>query len=104
MKEENDDIMDKLVALYEEIESYHKVIMEFHDTNFIPAIHKPTEKGFYITLRCGYGGIYQMVNEWNGNDWETNATDGSYTIAYSKNKIILKNLLKDGDESTHNSL
>ena len=104
MRKENDDIMDKLVALYEEMESYHKVIMEFYDTNFIPAIHKPTEKGFYITLRCGYGGIYQMINEWNGEKWMTDSLDDSYTIAYSKNKIVLKNLLKNGDESTHNSL
>ena len=95
---------EKTKALMKELESYHKVIMEFHDTNFIPATNNPKEKGSYLTLRCGLGGIYQMINEWNGEKWMTGALDGSYTIAYSKNKIILKSLLKDVDESTHNSL
>ena len=95
---------EKLEALMKELESYHKVIMEFYDTDFIPATKNPKEKGSYLTLRCGLGGIYQMINEWNGEKWMTGALDGSYTIAYSKNKIVLKSLLKDGDESTHNSL
>ena len=98
---------EKLEALMKELESYQKEIMRFkkgEGTDFIPAIYKPKEKGCYVTLRCGYGGIYQMINEWNGKDWEVNALDGSYTIAYSREKIILKNMLKDGDGSTGDSV
>lgn len=95
---------EKIKALMKELESYHKVIMEFHDTDFIPATKNPKEKGSYLTLRCGLGGIYQMINEWNGKKWMTGALDGSYTIAYSKNKIILKNLLKNGDGNKSDSV
>ena len=95
---------EKLKALMKEMESYHKVIMEFYDTDFIPGNVRPKKKGYYLTLRCGLGGIYQMVNEWNGSSWEVNATDASYTIAYSRNTIELKSLLKDGDGSTGDSV
>jgi len=88
---------EKLEKLMKEIDSYHNEIMSFKredGTDFIPAIYKPKEKGYYITLRCGYGGIYQIVNEWDGNDWMINATDGSFTIAYSREPIELKNVEK----------
>ena len=38
----------------------------------------------YRTIRCGYGGIYEMLNTWNAaiNDWDCKVADGSYTIYY----------------------
>lgn len=40
--------------------------------------------GVYLTLRCGYGGIYQTYNIWNTakQKWEIESADGSYTIMY----------------------
>lgn len=47
------------------------------------------EAGVYLTLRCGYGGIYQMINIWN-QKWITEVADGSYTIMYKDIKPYLK--------------
>lgn len=42
------------------------------------------ESGVYLTIRCGYSGIYQQINIWDQKkkDWEIKIADGSYTIMY----------------------
>ena len=76
---------------YKEYWSYHKDIMKF-DSDFIPMTYGkgPKEEGMYITIRCGLGGIYQTLNTWKNGGWEAQALDGSFTIAYSKEKVQLK--------------
>lgn len=85
---------EKLKPLMDEIDSYKKKIFDFdrEENDFIPAKHNPKEEGYYITIRCGLSGIYQMLNEWKDNKWQINLTDDSYTIAYNRKRIYLKNL------------
>jgi len=80
--------------LVDEINSYKKKIFNFNEDehDFIPAQHDPKEEGYYITIRCGLSGIYQMLNEWKNNQWAINLTDDSYTIAYDRKKVKLKNI------------
>ena len=87
-------IEEKFKPLMDEIDSYHKRIFNFNrdEYDFIPAHHNPKEEGYYVTIRCGLSGIYQMLNEWKNNDWQINLTDNSYTIAYSRERIKLKNI------------
>lgn len=86
----------KFKKLVEEIESYDKNIMKFNrndeNLDFIPATCEPSEEGCYVTIRCGLSGIYQMLNEWKKGEWAIGVTDGSTTIAYRRNKVILKNV------------
>ena len=84
---------EKFKPLIEEINSYKKEFINFDkdcDYEFIPAQHNPKENGYYVTIRCGLSGIYQMLNEWKDDEWMIKLTDDSYTIAYSRNKIELK--------------
>lgn len=83
----------KLLDICEELKSYDKEIMTFQNTNFKPFRKGLTiDNGFYLTIRCGYSGIYTMVNEWKNGDWQTKLLDGSQTIAYDKNKLTLKSI------------
>jgi len=63
-----------------------KNILKF-DNDWKPATYNPNKEGFYMTIRCGLGGIYTMLNEWKDNSWQTKVTDDSTTIAYSKEQI-----------------
>ena len=85
---------EKLKPLMNEIDSYKKKIFNFdrEENDFIHAQHNPKEEGYYMTIRCGLSGIYQMINEWKDNKWQINLTDDSYTIAYTRKRIYLKNL------------
>lgn len=67
--------------------TYEKRIMEFnHD--FMPMnLHKPKDEGFYLTLRCGLTGVYQVLNQWKDGMWQMQVLDGSDTIAYSRERI-----------------
>jgi len=85
----------KIIDLMKEIDSYHKRIFDFNknEYDFIPAKHiNPKEEGYYLTIRCGLSGIYQMINEWKNNEWVVKLLDDSYTIAYSREKIKLKSI------------
>ena len=88
------NIEEKFKPLMDELNSYKKDIMNFNDSefDFVPANYNPKKEGYYVTIRCGLSGIYQMLNEWKNNQWMINLTDGSYTIAYSRNIIKLKNI------------
>ncbi len=47
----------------------------------------PKEDGFYITIKCGLGGIYTSLNEWEDGKWRVLTTDDSDVIAYSKEQV-----------------
>ena len=87
----------ELEKLKKELESYQKNIFDFNifdfTVDFIPA-HRtnPKESGYYITIRCGFSGIYQVVNYWRNGNWLCSRADGSQTIAFSRNPIELKSL------------
>lgn len=51
------------------------------------AKYPPKENGYYMTIRCGYGGIYFHLNEWKDGQWLLQCADGSDTIAYSSEQI-----------------
>ena len=63
-----------------------KDILKFHD-DYTPAHYTPTEEGYYMTIRCGFSGIYSCLNEWKDGKWQMEVLDGSTTIAYSKEQI-----------------
>lgn len=52
-----------------------------------PANHNPDKEGWYMTIRCGLGGIYTWPNEWKDNRWQSEATDASRTIAFSREQL-----------------
>ena len=84
-------------ALIEETKSYDKDIMRFDgdarkNIDFIPGNNDPKKDGIYVTIRCGYGGIYQTLNEWKNGKWSAAAADASFTIAYSREPIKLKSM------------
>ena len=85
---------EKFKAFCDEIESYTKNIMDFKG-QFKPAHRDPNVDGLYLTIRCGLGGIYQMLNEFKDGHWQTRVADDSRTIAYSREIITLKNNYKD---------
>jgi hypothetical protein len=47
------------------------------------------EEGYYVTIRCGLSGIYQVLNQWKDGKWQMQILDASDTIAYSKEKVEL---------------
>lgn len=67
-----------------EIKEEH--ILDFN-YDYKPANNPPKEDGFYMTIRCGLGGIYYNLNEWKEGGWQLGILDGSYVIAYSKETI-----------------
>ena len=51
------------------------------------AKYPPKEDGYYITVKCGLGGIYTILNEWKNGKWMVLTTDDSDVIAYSKEQV-----------------
>ena len=51
------------------------------------AKYPPKEDGYYITVKCGLGGIYTSLNEWKNGEWMVLATDDSDVIAYFKEQV-----------------
>ena len=41
------------------------------------------DDGLYITVRCGFSGIYTMLNDMKDGKWVTGVLDGSTTIAFA---------------------
>lgn len=79
------------MAQYNFIKNFKKTILNANeDENNNWKLFNPNHKndniepGIYLTLRCGYGGIYQIENCWDAKtkDWTMKSTDGSYTIMY----------------------
>lgn len=86
--------MANIKALSEELKSYEKKIFEFDhkDNDFRLVKYPPKDEGFYLTIRCGLSGIYTMVDQFKNNSWQIGVLDDSSVIAYSTNKITLKNI------------
>ena len=59
---------------------------DFND-NYKLAKCPPKENGYYITVKCGLGGIYTSLNEWKNGEWMILTTDDSDVIAYSKEQV-----------------
>ena len=51
------------------------------------AKYPPKEDGYYMTIKCGLGGIYTCLNEWKNGKWMVLSTDDSNVIAYSKEQV-----------------
>lgn len=83
--------MDTQDEIYKKIKSYDKKILEFDsgENDFKPAHYPPKEDGMYITIRCGFAGIYQRLDRYKDGKWQLIVLDGSKVIAYSKNKVEL---------------
>ncbi len=90
------EVNERTKKTLELIKSYEKTIFDFGDSEFKPFRKGRTylEDGFYLTIRCGLGGIYTCLNEWKSGEWQMNILDDSETIAYKKEKINL-NILDD---------
>lgn len=57
----------------------------FGNRRFVP--YRETvkvENGTYITIRCGFVGIYTMLNEMKDGNWMIEVADASFTIAFAK--------------------
>lgn len=61
-------------------------IFDFKD-DYKLAKYPPKEDGYYITVKCGLGGIYTSLNEWKNGEWMVLTTDDSDVIAYSKEQV-----------------
>jgi hypothetical protein len=70
-----------------------KDILKFHD-DYKPSNFPPSKEGFYMTIRCGLGGIYTCLNEWKDDRWQVEVADASHTIAYSKEQIPKEEVTK----------
>ena len=76
------------------MQSFEKSIVDFDKEGWLCAkikSNKPTKPGCYLTMRCGYGGIYTILDEWkeiNGEfQWSVRILDGSQIIAYKPEPI-----------------
>lgn len=47
----------------------------------------PKEDGYYITIRCGLGGIYTHLDEYKDGKWQLGIADDSNVIAYQRNPL-----------------
>ena len=66
-----------------------KNILKFNgeNENFIPAKRDPGEEGYYMTIKCGLGGLYYCLNEFKEGKWQVLSADDSYVIAYSRDPL-----------------
>ena len=68
------------------LETVH--IFDFVGENkYRPADYPPKENGYYMTIRCGFGGIYTHLDEWKDGQWMVGIADASIVIAYTKKQI-----------------
>ena len=89
-------ILEKAALVSHEMNEYRKTIFEFnHDDKnfkcFREKIH-PKEDGLYLTIRCGLGGIYTVLNEWQDGQWKLKILDGSTTIAFDPTPVVLNSM------------
>lgn len=95
----------KLRKVMGELKSYEKEIFKFEkkdDNWFVPANRDPKEDGYYLTIRCGLGGIYKTVNEWRDGYWSIETTDASFTVAFTRKPIVLKSFEIENADITFN--
>lgn len=74
--------------------SFEKSIVDFDKDGWLCTTiksNKPTEPGVYLTIRCGYSGIYTILDSWkevNGEfKWTLQVLDGSKIVAYKPEPI-----------------
>ena len=88
----------KLEKCSEWMDSVKRKVVSFHDFSiggekgyydgFKPfhkgrkAQEEAIEDGYYLTIRCGLGGIYTCFNEWKNGSWQVKVFDDSETIAF----------------------
>lgn len=75
------------------MEITHERIFDF-DHNYIPGHHKPKTPGYYMTIRCGLGGIYTNLYEWKDDKWQVGILDDSKVIAFSREQITKEQVQK----------
>lgn len=63
-----------------------KHIFDF-DGEWKLAKYPPTNNGYYMTIRCGLGGIYTSLDEWKDDRWQVGVLDDSSVIAYTKEQV-----------------
>ena len=69
------------------MEITHERIFDFKNHEYIPAHHDPKEPGYYMTIRCGLGGIYTCLDEFKTGKWQVGVLDDSSVIAYTKEQV-----------------
>lgn len=96
MEENFDETIKRLKEINKRMVEYEKSIFKFDhaENNFKPGNITPKEDGWYLTIRCGFQGIYTVLNEWKDGCWQMKCADGSYTIAYSKEKFDISKILE----------
>ena len=74
--------------------SFEKSVIDFDKDGWLCATiksNKPTKPGLYLTIRCGYSGIYTKLDSWkevNGEfKWTVQVLDGSEIVAYKPEPI-----------------
>lgn len=90
------DCNGKIIADYDEdelefIKPKSTDIIEKHIFDFNKewklAKYPPTNNGYYMTIRCGLGGIYTSLDEWKDDRWQVGILDDSSAIAYTKEQV-----------------
>lgn len=74
---------------------FEKDIFSFEGAFYLSAHRKPEKEGFYLTVRCGLGGIYTHINEWKNGKWQATSADASTVIAFSKELFPMDELIAD---------
>jgi hypothetical protein len=91
-----DETINETKRILEKMQTYEKTIFKFDhaENDFKPGKITPKEDGWYLTIRCGFPGIYTVLNEWKDGRWQMECADGSYTIAYSREKFDISKILE----------
>lgn len=89
--------IERVKLVSEEMKKYESKIFEFNhdDKNFKPFRKDritPKEDGIYLTIRCGFSGIYTVLNEWKNNSWQMECADESITIAFDPIAVELNSI------------
>lgn len=87
--------MSKAEQLAKRLAIFEKKIYDFDGFYYLSEYRTPEKEGFYLTIRCGLGGIYSHVNEWKNGKWQACAADASKVIAFSKELFDMDELVGD---------
>jgi len=87
--------MVKAEQLAKRLATVEKKIYDFDGLYYLSEKRTPGKEGFYLTIRCGLGGIYTHVNEWKNGKWQSEVADASKVIAFSKELFDMDKLVGD---------
>ena len=84
--------MNKIEEYLKQTKSFQKQLYTFNRgdnimEDFCPIYYKPKQNGRYLTIRCGFNGIYTIIDDWKDDKWELDILDSSEVIAYSRKTI-----------------